>query len=122
MNKIVREQVEEIEVDGEDYAIALKNLKEKYGNDKDIETIVRMCNQWQDSFHKAESRYNRLVAEVTKFQIKADAIIDNWYIYIYNSKVNPNDSVSGNLTPFIPSPKCKGFLTDYLYTEKNIAG
>ena len=77
MNKIVREQVEEIEVDGEDYAIALENLKEKYGNDKDIETIVRMCNQWEDSFHKAESRYNRLVAEVTKFQIKADAIIDN---------------------------------------------
>ena len=71
MSKIVREQVEEIEMDGEDYAIALENLKEKYGNDKDIETIVRMCNQWQDSFHKAESRYNSLVAEVTKFQIKA---------------------------------------------------
>lgn len=31
MSKIVREQVEEIEVDGEDYAIALENLKEKYG-------------------------------------------------------------------------------------------
>ena len=71
------ERIEEIMVDGEDYALALKNLKRKYGNDKDIETIVRMCDQWQDSFHRTESRFNRLLAEVTKLQVKADEIIGN---------------------------------------------
>lgn len=70
-------RIEEIVVDGEDYALALENLKRKYGNDKDIETIVRMCDQWQDSFHRAESRFNRLLAEVTKLQVKADEIIGN---------------------------------------------
>ena len=38
------ERIEEIMVDGEDYALALENLKRKYGNDKDIGTIVRMCD------------------------------------------------------------------------------
>lgn len=70
-------RIEEIVVDGEDYALALENLKRKYGNDKDIETIVRICDQWQDSFHRAESRFNRLLAEVTKLQVKADEIIGN---------------------------------------------
>lgn len=77
MNNNEKERIEEIVVDGEDYALALENLKRKYGNDKDIETIVRMCDQWQDSFYRAESRFNRLLAEVTKLQAKADEIIGN---------------------------------------------
>lgn len=32
---------ENIIIDGEDYVIALNNLKEKYGYDEDISTIVK---------------------------------------------------------------------------------
>ena len=67
---------EEIEVDGEDYAIALENLKEKYGDDEDIKTIVRMCDQWEASFHKMESRYHRCIAKITQFQIGMEKIIN----------------------------------------------
>ncbi len=77
MNNNGKERIEEITIDGEDYALALENLKRKYGNDKDIETIVSMCDQWQDNFHRTESRFNRLLAEVTKLQVKADEIIGN---------------------------------------------
>lgn len=76
MSEIMEEQTEEIEVDDEDYAIALENLKEKYGDDEDIKTIVRMCDQWEEIFHKMESRYHRCIAEITKFQIGMEKIIN----------------------------------------------
>lgn len=37
---------DDIKVDGEDYAIALRNLEQKYGYDEDIEPIIKMCKQW----------------------------------------------------------------------------
>lgn len=75
---------ENIIIDGEDYAIALNNLKEKYGYDEDISTIVKMCNQWEDSFHKMESNYNKIIMKMTKFEaeiqnlktIRNDDVID----------------------------------------------
>ena len=66
---------DDTQIDGEDYAIALDNLENKYGYDEDIATLIKMCNQWQNSFHKMEIRYNRLVAAITSFEIKADSII-----------------------------------------------
>ena len=39
-------------------------------------TLIKMCNQWQNSFDKMESRYTRLVSTITNFGIKADSIIE----------------------------------------------
>lgn len=61
---------DDIKVDGEDYAIALRNLEQKYGYDEDIETIIKMCKQWENSFHKLESRYHKLVMETAIFEAK----------------------------------------------------
>lgn len=61
---------DDIQVDGEDYAIALRNLEQKYGYDEDIETIIKMCNQWENSFHKLENRYHKLVMETAIFEAK----------------------------------------------------
>lgn len=66
----------DIHVDGEDYAIALHNLEQKYGYDEDIATIIKMCNQWQDSFHKMEKKCHRLIMETTKFEIKIRKITE----------------------------------------------
>ena len=55
--------IDDIQVDGEDYAIALRNLEQKYGYDEDIETIIKMCNQWENSFHK-------IVMETAIFEAK----------------------------------------------------
>lgn len=67
---------DDTQIDGEDYAIALDNLESKYGYDEDIATLIKMCNQWQNSFHRMEIRYNKLVAAITSFEIKADSIIE----------------------------------------------
>lgn len=61
---------DDIQVDGEDYAIALRNLEQKYGYDEDIETIIKMYNQWENSFHKLENRYHKLVMETAIFEAK----------------------------------------------------
>lgn len=61
---------DDIKVDGEDYAIALRNLEQKYGYDEDIETIIKMCKQWGNSFHKLENRYHKLVMETAIFEAK----------------------------------------------------
>ena len=67
---------DDTQIEGEDYAIALDNLENKYGYDEDIVTLIKMCNQWQDSFDKMEIRYTRLVSTITNFEIKADSIIE----------------------------------------------
>lgn len=67
---------DDTQIDGEDYTIALDNLESKYGYDEDIATLIKMCNQWQNSFHRAEIRYNRLIATITSFEIKVDSIIE----------------------------------------------
>ena len=41
---------DDTQIEGEDYAIALDNLENKYGYDEDIVTLIKMCNQWQNSF------------------------------------------------------------------------
>lgn len=61
---------DDIKVDGEDYAIALRNLEQKYGYDEDIETIIKMCKQWENNFHKLENRYHKLVMETAIFEAK----------------------------------------------------
>lgn len=61
---------DDIKVDDEDYAIALRNLEQKYGYDEDIETIIKMCKQWENSFHKLENRYHKLVMETAIFEAK----------------------------------------------------
>lgn len=75
---------DDIQVDGEDYAIALRNLEQKYGYDEDIETIIKMCKQWENSFHKLENRYHKLVMETAIFEAKIrknhSGIIINIYI------------------------------------------
>ena len=64
----------DVQVDGEDFSIALRNLREKYGYDEDVETIVKMCQQWEDSFHKLEGRYHKLIIATTAFEAKIQAI------------------------------------------------
>lgn len=61
---------DDIKVDGEDYAIALRNLEQKYGYNEDIETIIKMSKQWENSFHKLENRYHKLVMETAIFEAK----------------------------------------------------
>lgn len=64
----------DIQVDGEDYSIALKNIEEKYGYDEDIATVIKMCIQWENSFHKMERRYHKLIMETTLFEAKVKKI------------------------------------------------
>lgn len=57
---IANEESSDIQADGEDYYVALRNLENKYGYDEDIVTIIRMCNQWQNSFHKNARSLQRI--------------------------------------------------------------
>lgn len=68
--------IDDIQVDGEDYAIALRNLEQKYGYDEDIATIIKMCNQWENSFHKIERKYHKLVMEIAVFEAKIRKITE----------------------------------------------
>ena len=68
--------IDDIQVDGEDYAIALRNIEQKYGYDEDIETIIKMCNQWENSFHRIERKYHKLVMETAVFEAKIRKITD----------------------------------------------
>lgn len=74
---------DDIKVDGEDYAIALRNLEQKYGYDEDIETIIKMCKQWENSFHKLENRYHKLVMETAIFEAKSVKSQRNNHQYLY---------------------------------------
>lgn len=68
--------IDDIQVDGEDYAIALRNIEQKYGYDEDIETIIKMCNQWGNSFHRIERKYHKLVMETAVFEAKIRKITE----------------------------------------------
>lgn len=68
--------MDDIQVDGEDYAIALRNLEQKYGYDEDIATIIKMCNQWENSFHRIERKYHKLVMETAVFEAKIRKITE----------------------------------------------
>lgn len=68
--------IDDIQVDGEDYAIALRNIEQKYGYDKDIATIIKMCNQWENSFHRIERKYHKLVMETAVFEAKIRKITE----------------------------------------------
>lgn len=68
--------IDDIQVDGEDYAIALRNIEQKYGYDEDIETIIKMCNQWENSFHRIERKYHKLVMETAVFEAKIRKITE----------------------------------------------
>lgn len=61
---IANEESSDIQIDGEDYYVALRNLEDKYGYDEDITTIIRMCNQWENSFHRMEGCCTRLISAV----------------------------------------------------------
>lgn len=68
--------MDDIQVEGEDYAIALRNLEQKYGYDEDIATIIKMCNQWENSFHRIERKYHKLVMETAVFEAKIRKITE----------------------------------------------
>nr|DAH07718.1 MAG TPA: hypothetical protein [Caudoviricetes sp.] len=68
--------IDDIQVDGEDYAIALRNIEQKYGYDEDIATIIKMCNQWENSFHRIERKYHKLVMETAVFEAKIRKITE----------------------------------------------
>jgi len=68
--------IDDIQVDGEDYAIALRNIEQKYGYDEDIETIIKMCNQWENSFHRIERKYHKLVMETAVLEAKIRKITE----------------------------------------------
>lgn len=68
--------IDDIQVDGEDYAIALRNIEQKYGYDEDIATIIKMCNQWENSFHRIERKYHKLVMETSVFEAKIRKITE----------------------------------------------
>ena len=68
--------IDDIQVDGEDYAIALRNLEQKYGYDEAIATIIKMCNQWENSFHKIDRKYHKLVMETAVFEAKIRKITE----------------------------------------------
>lgn len=66
----------DIQVDGEDYSIALRNIEEKYGYDEDIATVIKMCIQLENSFHKMERRYHKFIMETTLFEAKIKKITE----------------------------------------------
>jgi len=68
--------IDDIQVDGEDYAIALRNIEQKYGYDEDIATIIKMCNQWENSFHRIERKYHKLVMKTAVFEAKIRKITE----------------------------------------------
>lgn len=68
--------IDDIQVGGEDYAIALRNIEQKYGYDEDIATIIKMCNQWENSFHRIERKYHKLVMETAVFEAKIRKITE----------------------------------------------
>lgn len=74
---IANEEPSDVQIDGEDYYIALDNLEYKYGYDEDIATIIRMCNQWENSFHKMESRCLRLISAVSSYGANVRYILED---------------------------------------------
>lgn len=66
-----------VQIDGEDYYVALRNLEDKYGYDEDIATIIRMCNQWENSFHKMESRCLRLISAASSYGANVRYILED---------------------------------------------
>lgn len=66
----------DVYVDGEDYAVALHSLEQKYGYDEDIITIIKMCSQWKNSFHKIESKYFKLIMEITAYEARIHKITE----------------------------------------------
>ena len=74
---IANEESSDIQADGEDYYVALRNLENKYGYDEDIVTIIRMCNQWQNSFHKMQGRCNEFIMATTSYEARIKSILEN---------------------------------------------
>mgnify|MGYP007028168161 CR=1 FL=1 len=60
---IANEELSDFQIDGEDYYVALRNLENKYGYDEDIAAIIRMCSVWENSFHKMEGRWMKLLVQ-----------------------------------------------------------
>ena len=74
---IANEESSDIQADGEDYYVALRNLENKYGYDEDIVTIIRMCNQWQNSFHKMQGCCNEFIMATTSYEARIKSILEN---------------------------------------------
>lgn len=74
---IANEEPSDVQIDGEDYYVALRNLEDKYGYDEDIATIIRMCNQWENSFHKMEGCCTRLISAATSYGAKVRYILED---------------------------------------------
>lgn len=74
---IANEESSDIQADGEDYYVALRNLENKYGYDEDIVTIIRMCNQWQNSFYKMQGRCNEFIMATTSYEARIKSILEN---------------------------------------------
>ena len=74
---IANEELSDVQIDGEDYYVALRNLEDKYGYDEDIATIIRMCNQWENSFHKMEGCCTRLISVTTSYGAKVRYILED---------------------------------------------
>lgn len=70
---IANEESSDIQADGEDYYVALRNLENKYGYDEDIVTIIRMCNQWQ----KMQGRCNEFIMATTSYEARIKSILEN---------------------------------------------
>ena len=74
---IANEESSDIQIDGEDYYVALRNLEDKYGYDEDIATIIKMCNQWENSFHGMEGYCTRLISAATSYESKVRHILED---------------------------------------------
>lgn len=74
---IANEELSGVQIDGEDYYVALRNLENKYGYDEDIAAIIKMCNQWENSFHKMEGRCNEIISATTLYEAQIKTILEN---------------------------------------------
>ena len=74
---IANEESSDTQIDGEDYYVALHNLENKYGYDEDIAAIIKMCNQWENSFHKMEGCCTRLISAATSYESKVRYILED---------------------------------------------
>ena len=73
---IANEELSGVQIDGEDYYVALRNLENKYGYDEDIATIIGMCNQWENSFRKMEGRCNEIISATTLYEAQIKSILE----------------------------------------------
>ena len=60
---IANEESSGVQIDGEDYYVALRNLENKYGYD-------------ENSFHKMEGRCNEIISATTLCEVQIKSILE----------------------------------------------